>query len=379
MNSTGKKNVLIYPLDWGIGHATRVQVIAAELRQRGHKIYIAASHRLHPTFDKSVYDELIILRSATVYYPGHLPLCIAIIFQIPVLFISFLVDRFRLPGIIRKYDIHLVISDNRFGVWNRKTYSIYITHQLRVALPRGFVFVRPLVSAIHRSVANRYDECWVPDLPGDDNLSGMLSHGCKMPANTHYIGPLSRFVILSKAKDLLTTNSFHRSFALLRITKFTLALLSGPEPQRTIFERIIISQKERFPGKLVIVAGTPGKNMQTGDDIIRYPWLDGAELEYLIKMADLIICRSGYSTVMDLYHTGISALLVPTPGQPEQEYLAAYLSEKYNVTVVSQRQLARQADLPAVNMNIKWPAVDDTLPGNVLDQLLRKLPVQARG
>ncbi len=376
MNSNGKKNILICPLNWGTGHATRVQVIAGELRQRGHKIYIAAPRRLHATFDKSVYDELINLRSAPVYYPGYLPLSIAIMFQLPVLFISFLTDRLRLPGIIRKYDIHLVISDNSFGMWSRKTYSVYITHQMSVALPRVFAFARPLISAIHRSVASRYDECWIPDLPGDDNLSGMLSHECRLPVNTHYIGPLSRFVILSErdpplkgVRGMLSTQ--HES-------PFTLALLSGPEPQRTILERIIISQKERLPGKLVIVAGTPGKNTQTGDETIRYPWLDGADLEHLIEKADFIICRSGYSTVMDLYCTGKSALLVPTPGQPEQEYLAVYLSDKYNVTTIDQKDLAEQAHLPSVNNNIKWPAKNKALLDSVLDQLLRKLPGQAR-
>jgi len=133
-----------------------------------------------------------------------------------------------------------------------------------------------------------------------------------------------------------------------------------------------------MPGKLVIVAGTPGKNTQTDDDIIRYPWLDGADLEHLIRKADLIICRSGYSTVMDLYYTGKSALLVPTPGQPEQEYLAVYLSDKYNVTTIVQKDLAEQAHLPSVNNDIKWPAKNQALLDSVLDQLLRKLPGQAR-
>jgi hypothetical protein len=386
MKSNGKKNILICPLNWGTGHATRVQVIAGELKKRGHKIYIAAPRRLHATFDKSFYDEFICLRSAPVHYPAHLPLCIAVMLQAPILLVSFLADRLRLPGIIRKYDIHLIISDNCFGMWSRKTYSVYITHQSVVALPRGLIFARPLINAVHLAIAARYAECWIPDFPGDDNLSGMLSHNCKLPSNTKYIGPLSRIsflselsVILSEAKDLSVKESVNRSFASLRMTRFTLAILSGPEPQRTVFENLIIAQKDRLPGKLIIVAGTPGEDKQPGHDILRYTWLDGPALKYLIEKADLIICRSGYSTIMDLCQLGKSALLVPTPGQPEQEYLAHYLAGKYNATTVTQKQLARIDYLPEVNNNVIWPVKQPDLLDKVLSSLLKILPGQARG
>ena len=389
MNSNDKKNILICPLNWGTGHATRVQVIAAELRKRGHKIYIAAPRRLHATFDKSSYDEFINLRSPSVHYPAHLPLFIAVMLQAPILMVSFLADRLRLPGIIRKYNIHLIISDNYFGMWSRKTYSVYITHQTVVALPRELIFARPLISAVHLAIAARYAECWIPDFPGDDNLSGMLSHDCKVPASTHYIGPLSRFsfqIIFSSSseeeypdrlkgvsggggvQDDISTSS-----------AFTLAILSGPEPQRTAFENIIIAQKDRLPGKLIIVAGTPGEDKQPGHDILRYPWLDGPALKYLIEKADLIICRSGYSTIMDLCQLGKSALLVPTPGQPEQEYLAHYLALKYNATTIKQKQLERFDYLPDVNNKVEWPMKQPDLLDKVLDRLLKILPEQARG
>jgi len=387
MKNNGKKNILICPLNWGAGHATRVQVIAWELRKRGYKIYIAAPRSLHKTFDKAAYDELITLRSPSVYYPVFTPLYIAVMFQMPVLLVAFLADRLRLPGIIRKYGIDLVISDNRFGMWSRRAYSIYITHQLRVALPLGLGFVEKLVSAIHRSIAGSYDECWVPDLPGENNLSGMLSHDCRMPSNTKYIGPLSRFYKLDvpiKNRPFSSSSEEEypeysggggvHDFGFLP-SQFTLAILSGPEPQRTIFENIITSQKDKLPGKLIIVAGTPGDNKQTAaDDILRYSWLNGAALKQLMEQADLIICRSGYSTIMDLFYIGKTALLVPTPGQPEQEYLACYLAERYNFTTITQRQLAGYGDIPAVNNDIKWPGIDKDLLDKALDQLLRKLP-----
>ncbi|MEA1887921.1 MAG: glycosyltransferase [Bacteroidota bacterium] len=381
MKNNGKKNIFICPLAWGTGHATRIQLIAAQLKKRGHKIYIAAPRGLYKTFDKNTYDEFFALWSPPVYYPGYLPLYIAVLLQLPVLLCGFLSDRLRLPGMIRKYNVDIVISDNRFGMWSSKVYSIYVTHQLRVALPRGLGFFEPLVSTIHRSVARRYDECWVPDLPGDNNLSGRLSHDCRMPANTRYIGPLSRFallseapVILSKAKDLIEGLSVNRSFALLRMTRFTLALLSGPEPQRTRLENIITSQKNKLPGKLVILAGTPGEDKQTNDDIIRYPWLDGTALGKLMLEADLIVCRSGYSTIMDLFHLGKTAILIPTPGQPEQEYLALYMAGKYGISTIKQKELAKIRTLPDVKKDILWLGKDAGLLDKALDQLFKRLP-----
>ncbi|MFO7851332.1 MAG: glycosyltransferase [Bacteroidota bacterium] len=407
MEKNGKKNIFICPLAWGTGHATRVQVIGEKLKQRGHKIYIAAPRALHRTFGKSTYDELITLWSPPVYYPGYLPLYLAVLLQLPLLLWGFLSDRLRLPAMIRRYNVDIVISDNRFGMWNKKVYSIYITHQLRVALPRGLGFFEPPVSAIHRSVIRRYDECWVPDFPGDNNLSGRLSHDCRMHANTRYIGPLSRFVILPRWRGSdsnrwrespdscqLISSSSSPSLAIassgssvpdpclagadlppsLRMTKFTLALLSGPEPQRTNLENIIISQKDKLPGKLVIVAGTPGNERETGNDILRYPWLDGMALGQLIHRADLIICRPGYSTIMDLFYLRRSAILIPTPGQPEQEYLALYMAEKYGINTVKQKEMAKLSTLPAARNDIPWPEKDPGLPDKVLDQLFKRLP-----
>lgn len=368
MEKKGKKNIFICPLAWGTGHATRVQVIAEKLKQRGHKIYLASPRGLHRTFDNSAYDELIALWSPPVYYPGYLPLYIAVLLQLPLLLWGFLSDRLRLPAMIRRYNIDIVISDNRFGMWNRKVHSIYITHQLRVALPRGLGFFEPLVSAIHRSVIRRYDECWVPDFPGDNNLSGRLSHDCRMHANTGYIGPLSRFL----NHPVPTLQPGHPSFK--KEDHFTLALLSGPEPQRTNLENIIISQKDKLPGKLVIVAGTPGNDKETANDILRYPWLDGTALGQLINRADLIVCRSGYSTIMDLFYLGRSAILIPTPGQPEQEYLALYMAEKYGIRTLTQKKMADLATLPTVRNDIPWPEKDPGLLDKILDQLFKRLP-----
>jgi len=355
-------NILVCPLNWGAGHATRVQAVAYNLKKRGHRIIIAAPSSLHMTFDKEVYDELADLWSPPVSYPRFLPLYLGVLFQVPLLLAGFIYDRFILPRIIQKYGISLVISDNRFGLWSPKVCSIYITHQPVVALPRLFGCAGPPVSFLHRSVADRYDECWIPDLPGEENLSGRLSHNCRLPARTRYIGILSRSVIPASSSRRIRY-------------PFTLALLSGPEPQRTLLEKIIISRESLLPGKLVIVAGRPGDKKEHDDkDILRYPWLDGALLFRLMREARLIICRSGYSTIMDLFSIGKTALLVPTPGQPEQEYLAEYLSGKYGFAFVTQKQLAAAGAVPDISKDLIWNGDNEGLLDDAVDDLLRKLP-----
>ena len=302
-------------------------------------------------------------------YSPYLPQYIAILLQFPLFLLTLLADRLRLPGIIRKHDIDLLISDNRFGLWSRRKPCVYITHQLRIPLPRFLSFAGPFVSAIHRYIAGRYDECWIPDLPGEKNLSGRLSHECRLPDGTRYIGILSRFALPNAGADLQI-----RAKA-TGMTGYTLALLSGPEPQRSILENIILSQKDKLPGSLVIVAGRPGHLTNTlGDGLTRYSWLDGASLVKLVEEADLVICRPGYSTVMDLFTLRKTALLVPTPGQPEQEYLAEWLSGKYGFSTISQKELARTDIIPPVQELAEWPATGSEMLDDALEAILKNLP-----
>ena len=423
-----KKNILISPLYWGTGHATRVQVLARELKKRGHRIIIAAPPALHKIFDSSAYDELTGSWSPRLSYPRFLPLYLGVLVQLPLLLAAFIYDRHMAVWLIRRYNIDILISDNRFGMRSPEVHSIYITHQPRVIVPQPFAFAGNIVSAIHRRMASAYDECWIPDLPGTPNISGRLSHGCKLPPATSYIGILSRFTPGEKDRRPCAGN--HRVAAgsngsgndrvaagsngsvndrvaagsnSAGSKAFTLAILSGPEPRRTMLEKIIISRKDSLPGHLVIVAGKPGDRADDqAEGITRHAWLDGQSLRQLMCDAHLIICRSGYSTIMDLFALGRTACLVPTPGQPEQEYLAVYLSASHGFTAVSQAELASavsteskehpnsaggarrahaekwiKAQGSAPSENTDWNAESRMLLEKALDRLFRKQPSSA--
>jgi hypothetical protein len=214
---------------------------------------------------------------------------------------------------IREYNINAVISDNRYGLFNEAIPSVFITHQLSIKTPFGNLGNRALERLNFEQIEN-FSSCWVPDHAGQENLAGDLSHpGRHLSIPIRYIGPLSRFNRKETATD-----------------QTVLLLLSGPEPQRTILEELMLDQLKTFVQPVVLVRGLPGM-----DDLPVVPahvqvhnHLPAAELQELMASASLVISRCGYSTVMDLAAMQKKSILIPTPGQTEQEYLSRHLMEK---------------------------------------------------
>jgi len=206
----------------------------------------------------------------------------------------------------------MIISDNRFGLWNKNVHSVYITHQLMIKMPQGLKFLEPIVWRFHRFFILKYDECWIPDYEGEKNLSGDLAHKYPLPKNAKFIGSLSRFSLL---KNIVPKNEYQ-----------TVAVLSGVEPQRSIFEKELIKRLENCAEKTLIVQGKPQKEkqIQTIQNLTIVSHLETSELASVLLGAKQIISRSGYSTIMDLDALNClhKAELIPTPGQTEQEYLA---------------------------------------------------------
>lgn len=222
-------------------------------------------------------------------------------------------EHFQLEKIIREYSIDAVISDNRYGLWTKKIPCVLLTHQLYIQVPQHLQWLRTPVNALNHFFIKKFTRCWVPDVQGDSNLSGALSHGNNIPANVEYIGMLSRFSAqpADKKYDLLV-------------------VLSGPEPQRTILEKKIIEQMIALPFYTLLVRGVTEENKrgQLTPAVECIAHLTSAGLNEALLQSDFVLCRSGYSTLMELASLGKSAILVPTPGQTEQEYLARFFSEK---------------------------------------------------
>jgi len=339
----GPKRVLIAPLDWGLGHATRCIPIIYELLSGNCTVVIAASGATEILL-KNEFPQLTFLplKGYNIQYSRSKSwFRVKMLFQVPAIILSIYYENQWLKKSVREQGIDLVISDNRFGLHHSSIPSVYITHQLLIKT--GDRFTEKLAQKIHFHFIKKYTQCWVPDFEGSDNLAGELSHPKKYPGNIQYIGPLSRFEkkILEKKYDLLL-------------------LISGPEPQRSIFEKLLFDQLHLFTGTVLLVRGLPGSDSRSQQkNITVKDHLAANELSEAIQEAKLVIARSGYTTIMDLVKLQQKAVIVATPGQTEQEYLAQHLAQQKIFYTIEQGKFMLDKVLRAVeNIDLSIPLLD---------------------
>ena len=313
LQNLASKRILIAPLDWGLGHFTRCIPLIRKLSLQNNKIFIAAEGQGAALMQREFPDaEFVVLPSYNIKYnrKGN-AFMFTMMVQLPKIAAAVKRERREMEVLQQQYGFDVIISDNRLGLSIPGPLSVYMTHQL--CIKTGNLITDQIVNRIHYGFINRYDECWVPDRKGADNLAGALSHPVKMPdIPVKYIGCLSRFHKKNPEKKY----------------RFVI-VLSGPEPQRTVFEQILTNQLKHVPFPVALVRGLPigskfEHELPSGSVVHNH--LDAATLGDLMQTADWVIARSGYSTIMDLVAIGQQAVLVPTPGQTEQEYLAKYLS-----------------------------------------------------
>lgn len=360
-----KYNIMICPLEWGLGHAGRMIPLAKELQERQNNIFIGAGKEHQSLFRNELSGLTYIdFQGFKPGYSRFLPQYVALLFKTPVLFYHIVAEHLSLKRIIHDHGIDIVISDNRFGLWNRKVKSVYVTHQPVIALPEKLKYFEWIGVLFHRFFIKRYSFCFIPDLPGELNVSGRLSHTVKLPENTRFIG------ILSKFTGHLTSHENENGFP------HNTLILSGPEPQRSIFRKKIVEVLKQREPSTVVLEGKPGDAAEVKEtgNIISYNHLPSNEMLKIILESGSIVTRSGYSSIMELISLNCSALLVATPGQTEQEYLAAYLSEKGWFTTVSQKNINDGLTLPAKKASWTNEIIDESkkLLEKALDELLNQ-------
>ncbi|OFX87981.1 MAG: hypothetical protein A2W99_11545 [Bacteroidetes bacterium GWF2_33_16] len=311
-----KTRILVCPLNWGLGHASRMVPIINQLLKRNHNVIIAADGvALEYLKNEFPFLKWFVLPQYRVKYSNKNTQLFTMLRLLPALIIYSIKEHFLLKRLLKREQIDCVISDNRYGLWNKSIYSVFITHQLNVLFPGVFKVFEPISRWIVKKIIRQYNECWVPDFEDDNNLSGILSHIYNYPT-VFYIGPLSRFT----KESSLNQNK----------TKYDiLIILSGPEPQRTIFEQLVYRQLLIKDYKVAIVRGANSKKvLESTTNISVFEMVNSHELLSLVNESKVVVCRSGYSSVMDLVALQKTAVIVPTPGQTEQEYLATYLYNK---------------------------------------------------
>lgn len=305
-----KKRILVAPLNWGLGHATRSIPIIKALITHNYTPVIASDGMALKLLQKEFPEiSTIELPAYNVTYAKKAKhFKIKLFMDAPKLLKAIKAEREVTKKIVAHEGIDGIISDNRLGVYSKKVPSVFITHQLRVLTGNTTWFS----TKVHQKVIKNFNVCWVPDVKDDPNLSGQLGHIDNFDMPLEYLGPLSRF----NKKNTPILNDI-------------MVLLSGPEPQRTRLESKLFKVLKPFKGHVVFVKGLieQKQTVEVSRNMKIYNFMTSELLEKTINESALIISRSGYTTVMDLAKLNKKAFFIPTPGQFEQEYLAKRLTE----------------------------------------------------
>lgn len=354
--------ILVAPLDWGLGHASRcVPIINFLLEQKLEVIIGGSGSSLE--FLKQRFPSLTFVEfpSAKLTYGKKGMVSLPFFLSMCKFASNVRKEHSALEKIVREYAIDYVFSDNRLGLYTKSATTYYMTHQFN--FDNGFLnrFSASVMKKLHRHYINKYDFCCVPDVAGKQSLSGILS---ETDLKVIHLGPLSRFNEQFGPCAIATSTYFD----LLRLCspqvaqdkspselgercgrsapvsgEADLLILSGIEPQRSILEKIFIDKYSAMPDRrLIIVRGIVGSEagLVVPPNVSYENNPDDSIIANLILSADMIFCRSGYSTLCDLAALKRRAVLIPTPRQPEQEYLAMRFSREFDFPAFQQKQLA---------------------------------------
>lgn len=333
--------ILVTPLNWGLGHVTRCIPIIRQLMSLGAEPVLASDGEAYQLL-RAEFPGLTALElpaygirydtSSMVWNIGR---------QLPKLVWSVRAEHRATQKIVKALGIRGIISDNRYGCFSRSCPSVLISHQLKPIIP--WSVLTGATHAVLRRALARFDAVWVPDHPFEQNLTGKLSHHTQMHPRIHFVGPLSRMTPLDR--DL----------------EYDVAIvLSGPEPQRTRLEQLLLEQAIELPHRTALIQGKPMKKAHyfAAGHVEVISFLTSADLNNILAASRYIVCRSGYSSIMDLAVLGKKALLIPTPGQTEQEFLARSLGEKNYFTWQDQYELNLKAGLDCLESTTGIPKTD---------------------
>ncbi len=312
--NTKQKRILLSPLDWGLGHAARCIPIVHELLKQGARVYIACEGATKTMLQQEFPSaNFLIIPGYNIEYATRKNLFMfRILAQLPKINKAILQENKWVKKKVQELKIDGVISDNRLGFRYKKKPSVIITHQLQILT--GSKFLNRIALRCNYFFLNKFNRCWVPDYEAETSIAGLLSHPKKLPSiPVEYIGTLSRFKITPAPK-------------LYEI----MIMLSGPEPMRTILEKKIAEELKDLNKSAILLRGLPAsqEKLVINEHTTIYNHCGTKDLQDYLAESKIVICRSGYSSVMDLFQMKKDACLIPTPGQTEQEYLAEHLSAK---------------------------------------------------
>lgn len=378
---TKKTNIpvaLVAPLDWGLGHTTRCVPIIHALQKHGYKVIVAAEGAQEHLLLREFPDIVILpLRGYRIRYTQRKRLlAFKILQQVPKIIYTIRREHKWLQRQVQQYQIQLVISDNRFGLWSRQATSVFLTHQLQIQAP--FAWLRRLLQIINYRHIEQYTACWVPDMASAvHNIAGHLSHPLTLPRiPTMYIGLLSRFVGKHLADQVQQEGSVADNNIAGKMMKYKwLFILSGPEPQRSLLEDKLLRVASQLQEPVLLLRARPGATTlpEAPSNCTVVNHLSSTEMEQAFAESEFIVSRSGYTTVMELLSLQKKAILIPTPGQTEQEYLAERLMRQQWSYCCSQGEDLLPHLMQAQTFNYQLPAVQSHQIDEALAQVFSGL------
>lgn len=343
--NSNNKTILIAPLNWGLGHATRCIPIIKALQENNFIPIIASDGIALALLRKEFpYIQTLELPSYQIEYAKNgKNFKWKLLKNLPKMMEAIWEEKRLVKKWVKKYAIEGIISDNRLGVFSPKVPSVFITHQLNVMTGN----TTWITSILHQKIIKKYTECWVPDIENAPNLTGKLGHLKTNTLDLKYIGPLSR----------LHKKEVPQKYDLM-------VILSGPEPQRGILEELLKREVLRFDGKVVFIKGIVEKEQKKEEieNITYYNFMNTRQIEQTFNESEIVLSRSGYTTIMDLAVLQKKAFFIPTPGQYEQEYLAKKLKnnnlvpyvEQDNFRIEALAEIKNYQGLPIVNTAFDW-------------------------
>jgi len=358
-------HILVAPLDWGLGHATRCIPLIKQLQKNGCTVTIAAAGSTKALLANEFPGiNIIALQGYNVQYAATKRwLAVKILVQAPKIMLTIKREHAWLKRLLAENKFDAVISDNRFGLYTSRVPSIFITHQLFIQAP--FSWLAKRIQNINYQYINRFTACWVPDFETAPGIAGNLSHPAKLPAvPVSYTGPLCRF----------------QAAAPQPVKYSWLVILSGPEPQRTILEQKILAVAPKLQGSIFLVRGKPGSderiNVPTNCTVANH--LNTAQMQDALEQAEFVVSRCGYTTVMEMLALGKKTILIPTPGQTEQEYLAEHLREQgWCYSCPQESNLEGHFTTAKTWFNYKLPQLPAQSLQTVVAGFLKTLPISA--
>ena len=329
-----RPSICISPLDWGLGHATRCITLVKAFEKLGYQVFIATEGYHEVILREALPNaHFLHLRGYRIRYAKwgfNLP--IVLLFQVPKIIYSIIYENNWLKKAQAQYEFDMIISDNRFGFYHKSVPSVFITHQLNLQM--HFAWATSAFQKLQYNWLKKFTAAWIADIEGSENLSGVLANPKHKPSiPLWYMGCLSRLIDAPIDNSSDNSSAVHSTTAHSAAPTVFLGIVSGPEPQRTLLENLLWKAGNKLNIPFVVIAGTPSKEepnkiIAENKNATLYAHLAAPALVREIKRADYIICRGGYTTLMELIPFEKKLIFIPTPGQTEQMYLGKLWEEK---------------------------------------------------